>query len=749
MGAVAQAYAQAVRDAKQMDITSASPEKFAQLLKASYPFHFAIRDLYARFRENPGFQQTRGLIRLMRVVVSRLFDDRGQADRLSLIHAHDVDLNDRETVAEITHINPTLDNAISHDIASNGQAIAEIMDAHLGGTDAQDVSKLLLVASLANVPDAVLGLSLSEVASFLCAPGRDVSRLHHDILSDLSTKAWYLHANRDGKLYFKNVQNLVAKLKTTAEAYNRESSLRELRSFLGDIFAPSLKDCYQDVLVLPAVDEIVITPDRVSLIICEPSLGGGLHPDLQRFYEDLAYPNRILFLSGAHGNLETLLETAAELKAIDFILDEMNTERVPENDPQRAAATDMRDKITLRLLSATRETFTTLTYPHGEQRMNADFQMQFTDNHYNGEKQIRDTLKAKQKFTEDVSSETFRKKCEQRLFTQKAMPWSEIKKRAATNTIWQWHRLDALDALKNDLVHKDQWREQGNYVEKPPFPKPQTDVKIQELQRDDHTGKTTLKLTPVHGDTIHYEIGAKATSASATVPDPRRFELSDLTVSFLCVDSKGEHETGEPKLWQNRITVKSRTYQRGNDKMVELQAVPAAALRYTTDGSDPKIGGATYDGPFALPSHARVVLAVAEKQNIVAEHRLDVNWEHADTFTITVDPERPAVWKREHKLETTQDTYAFLAQLKQHQASILGSNLSIVAEPHWLEFSWDDQLALDAPTLEQTLECLRRLLPAGQMTVEALALRFPSGQRLLDWVEDERTELQPEEVDQS
>ena len=78
---MARAYAQAVRDAKQMDITSASPEKFAQLLKESYPFHFAIRDLYARFRENPGFQQTRGLIRLMRVLVSRLFDPQaGKAD---------------------------------------------------------------------------------------------------------------------------------------------------------------------------------------------------------------------------------------------------------------------------------------------------------------------------------------------------------------------------------------------------------------------------------------------------------------------------------------------------------------------------------------------------------------------------------------------------------------------------------------------------------------------------------------------
>ena len=70
---VAQGYAQAIRDAKQMDVTNASPEQFAADVAQSYPFHPALRDLYARFRENQGFQQTRGLIRLMRIVVSRVF----------------------------------------------------------------------------------------------------------------------------------------------------------------------------------------------------------------------------------------------------------------------------------------------------------------------------------------------------------------------------------------------------------------------------------------------------------------------------------------------------------------------------------------------------------------------------------------------------------------------------------------------------------------------------------------------------
>src|SRR5213078_3251222 len=106
---VAQAYAKAVREAKQMDITAQSPEQFAQLVKSSYPFHPAIKDLYARFRENHGFQQTRALIRLMRIIAARLWKG-GEADKRYLISVQDVDLNDAETLSEMRQINPTLEN---------------------------------------------------------------------------------------------------------------------------------------------------------------------------------------------------------------------------------------------------------------------------------------------------------------------------------------------------------------------------------------------------------------------------------------------------------------------------------------------------------------------------------------------------------------------------------------------------------------------------------------------------------------
>ena len=208
--AVAHAYGNAVREAKQMDVTNASPEQFAAQIKESYPFHPAIRDLYARFRENQGFQQTRGLIRLMRIVVSRIWaSDRDPY----LIAAHDIDLGSQETLTEINQINNTLGNAIAHDIASDGSAVAERLDADQadqGGEDAQDVMRLLLIASLANVPNALKGLAVPEIVAALCAPGRDVSRIKNEVIARLATAAWYLHSTNDGRLHVRNVQNLIS-----------------------------------------------------------------------------------------------------------------------------------------------------------------------------------------------------------------------------------------------------------------------------------------------------------------------------------------------------------------------------------------------------------------------------------------------------------------------------------------------------------------------------------------------------------
>ena len=741
---IAQGYAKSVREAKQMDVTNASPEQFASRVAESYPFHPAIRDLYARFRENQGFQQTRGLIRLMRIVVSRIWDSNRDP---FLIATHDVDLGDRETLTEINQVNPTLENAIAHDIASGGGAVAEVIDTNLGGgEDAQDVMRLLLVASLANVPGAVKGLAIPEIVANLCAPGRDISRLQTEVIARLVTAAWYLHTTSDGRLHVRNVQNLVARVTTTATAYLRDQATKELKDRLRQIFDPADQWCYQRLRPLPAVDEIEVEPDKVTLVVSEPH-PNGLHPDLVTLYEQHTYRNRLCFLTGQRA-FDSLLGRARELKAINQIIAEMHQEGVADSDPQMQQA---RDQLLPRFLaqfhSAIRETFTTLYYPTRDRLAKTDFLMEFKENRYDGEEQVRTALAGKQKYTEDISSDTFRKKVEARLFTQKSMLWTEIERRAATNPGWQWHRADALGRLKADCLHKDIWREEGSYVDKGPFPKPATAVRIRELSRDDETGAVKLRLSPVNADLLYAETGARATPASQAL-DGRELETAELRVSFLAVDSKREHETGEPEEWRNRITLRSREYTDGDERMVEIRSAPDAPIRYTTDGSDPGVDGGAYEGPFAIPDGARIVLAVAERAGIVSEiHRRHL-LERPEVKPI--DKTGPVVWHPSPdglSFQATRNAYGFIHRLKKHGASAGGLRFSVEAGKTWGELILSDDVELDGERIEHAVEQLRELVPEGEVAVEAKYVSYGTGQRFFDYVAETRAEYKREDVE--
>ncbi len=458
---IANQYAKAVKSAREIDVTNASPDSYAAQLIESYPFHFSIRDLYARFKENPGFMQTRGLIRLMRSIVANMYET-DRAEQTMLIHPYDLDLNNEEIFSEIKTINPSLSEAVTHDIAKEGHSVAEALDVKLGsGTDAQDVSKLLLVASLANIPGATHGLRESDIIGYLCAPGRDIAKMNKDIVAYLPTQAWYLHTSSDGRLFYKNTQNLAAKLHSMATSYNRQSCLKELREYLKSLFSPVLKDCYQKIEILPAIDEVSIEADKVCLVIIEPSANTSsttrLNTAWNTFANDIEYKNRVLFLTGTYENiLDRVIEQAAQYRAIQSIIAEFDAEKLSEKDPQRVQARNSHDKIILSLRSAIQETFTTLVYPSTNGFRTTDCRIQFSNNQFDGEQLIRDTLEKVQKFTSDVTSDTFRKKCEARFFGgQQKTQWSEVKRRAATLTIWQFHRLDALETLKNTSLSQD------------------------------------------------------------------------------------------------------------------------------------------------------------------------------------------------------------------------------------------------------------------------------------------------------
>lgn len=747
---IANGYKQAVLEAKQMGYTNISPDQIFIGIKDSYPFHPSIRNLYARFKENEGFQQTRGLIRLMRRIVSQLYSgDNPKAEEKYLVNVYDFDLNDSDMLTTITQIKPSLANAIAHDISSHGKAIAEIVDREMNENTMQELSKLILVASLADVPNALLGLSLQETIGYLCEPNKDITRVKK-ALDEFVMQAWYLYTDRDGRIFFKNTKNMIAELNSLVDSYDNDSAKKELRTFLEEKFKPSLCDCYQSVQVFPAIDEIELTQDKVLLVMFEPNRSGtGLQPELQAFYEDARYKNRVMFLSGQRNTMEKLLMAAKQHKAINTIIGRMEEEKVPENNPQYQKAIEKQHKVKLELLQAARETFVTLYYPSKNGLLKADFFMEFRDNNYNGEKQVKDLLLQRQKFTEDVTGDTFRKKCEDRLFTQKEMRWIDVKERAATNPVWQWHIPRALDDLKDEMLKKDMWRENGGYIEKPPFPKEKTEVLVQELRRDDDTGEVVLKLIPKFGDKVYYEIGAPATTASSLVEDINEFRTKELVLSFLCVDSTGEHETGEPYEWKNKITIKYRPYDKDDDKVIELKAAPNATIRYTTDGSSPKEHGGIYDSEIIVPKDATHVLAVAEANGIYSEV-LTIKIDRTNRGNLVIDKQRPLKLYKKQKTNDTAETFKELGLLKKHQAQISDIFMTLYKidennnDKGWIEVTMDSSTRVDIEKLEDSIDNIRsNFMSEGRINIslEYNTAIFESGQYFLDWVAENKKSL--------
>src|SRR3954452_10472414 len=117
---------------------------------------------------------------------------------------------------------------------------------------------------------AIHGLREYQLVDCLQRPGRDLSTFKANVLDKLAIRAWYLHSSADGRLFFKNQQNLAAKLRATALSLHSETVDRMLREHLEEYFAASLRDCYNVVRYLTPPDEVKNDQDKTTLVIVRP-----------------------------------------------------------------------------------------------------------------------------------------------------------------------------------------------------------------------------------------------------------------------------------------------------------------------------------------------------------------------------------------------------------------------------------------------------------------------------------------------
>ena len=104
--AVAEAYVLAAADAAKAGATltsEATAPHWRACLQKSYPFHPTLIDVFdERLATMPGFQLTRGALRLLSVGLQRYWATRTPATSGSLFHLSDFDLSDPEILGDVT-----------------------------------------------------------------------------------------------------------------------------------------------------------------------------------------------------------------------------------------------------------------------------------------------------------------------------------------------------------------------------------------------------------------------------------------------------------------------------------------------------------------------------------------------------------------------------------------------------------------------------------------------------------------------
>ena len=223
---------------------------------ASFPFQPEVIDvLYKRWGSFPTFQRTRGVLRLLSLVVHLLKDTQRPFIRLG-----DFDLKNDEIKRElIKHIGPEYDSIIAQDLTSRA-AGAKKVDRSLGNaytpfSFGSVAATAIFLYSFSGGPER--GATISEVKLASCDPSSP-SSIVVEAVSKLKENLFYLS---DEGLFFTNQPNLNRILLTRMEG------ITDLEPEEKDLLAGTLAKEYLDILLWPNNSKDIADTNRLKLVI--------------------------------------------------------------------------------------------------------------------------------------------------------------------------------------------------------------------------------------------------------------------------------------------------------------------------------------------------------------------------------------------------------------------------------------------------------------------------------------------------
>jgi len=258
----------------------------------SYPFQPEVIDvLYKRWGSFPTFQRTRGVLRILALVVYSL-----KESKIPFIRLGDFDLKNEEIKRElIKHIGPEYDSIIYADITSSDSG-AKKVDKNLGSSNlpfcyGTKAATTIFMYSFSGAKQE-RGATINEI-KLSCAEPFAPSSIVSDAVSKLKENLFYIS---DGGLFFTNQPNLNRILLTKME------DIQDLRAEEKKLIEILLKDTkqkdkekYFDIYVWPNNSKDIPDTTSLKLVILRDQ------EKLKEFLENCGekprvYRNTIIFL---------------------------------------------------------------------------------------------------------------------------------------------------------------------------------------------------------------------------------------------------------------------------------------------------------------------------------------------------------------------------------------------------------------------------------------------------------------------
>lgn len=746
---VAQAYLATYQEAVRGRALAKSAEQMADEVVGSYPFHPSYKDILSLFKENEKFRQTRGLIQFTANLIRGVWANK--EEEVFLIGAQSLDFSDQETRDQVKEIERSLESALASDVYdTDGSAHAQAIDGDRNDRAATQVATLLFISSLSDNTDGIRGLPRDTVVEYLVAPGKEPTRFI-EAFDQLRDRCWYLH-NRDGdRWFFSDIANVRKQIEDKVSKIPQDRVDEEMRRRLTDIFRPVSKLAYSELVVLPRIDDVNLTPSKRTCLVLSPDAKSP-PAAAARVFNDVVYKNAFCVVAGDGSKMANAEDNVRRLLAITAV------KTIVADTPrhQKELETEL-ETTEIGFNSTVKSLFNAVWYPQTKDLKSARIDL----GHFQekgviqGEKAIEAALSgggAKKLVELDLDRmDGLIQRCEDQLFPegQSRTRWSDVLERAASNARWIWLPPKGMEEIKAAALAEGRWVEENGYVDKnPPAPRPL--IRVTRIGGDDATGESELELAVSNAGKAPEVLVAttrEGLNAGEVITD-RTYRTTEVELWFQARNPE-TGDVSELHRWAGSITITHERRDNAGLWQVTLAARPEAELRWNATGINPK-DGAIYNGnPIEIDGRQKTTLYVCAVKGDVSAQR---------TFTFdavgakrTISNDLPAKAKRDFQFATKGEVLRVVRATKgKKNVFFHGVSVTVGEGERSLRVRSGADVALSGQDIETIIEGLRGALgqPDAEVQLRFREADFPDGYTLKDFATQVGIDIPVEDVEQ-